>query len=615
MADKKIKIHLFSSADLAAFRDANTALVQMARSAGTTNKEMSAAALRAQGAFTKVGNEADKAAARAVRSAKEIEEAWKQAYKPIGDPQPLDSAANGFGRLGQVAKGVAKGIGGAFNSVFTMIAQGGVWGAMSLAVTKGWEIISKKIDEAREAVEKLKVERLAKEMKDVESSAAAVAASFDKGTAAIDKQLKKQNELLAVQKKLVDAAIELQKQQELTAASGNPDAQAIIERKFATRKAEADFIGDDEAVRNRYDAARGWVEADDKYLDDMSKWLADVDRRLESNRKKAAEIEERANKAAAHGSVNSAAEYLDPGSRYGEGRDYAKIKKQIEELSSARAKGEENVAKARARRKENIEKMDVAAKELKELEDINEARRIADERYAAERESAIDKAEDAEIEAAQREADARAAAELKAAEQRAAAEAKAAQEAAKERDRLDRELHAKRMDDLRAEIAAQKDAATQRQGVASYAQTEFDRAFAMYRDPTRAASEIAEERDRAADLKQLHRDASRYGGKWRIDELSQLMSAGDTQGVQSRLEDWRKSRSFTPEVEAMVRASAAEQTKTTAEDELRKLNDKTGELAQKLEQLAQSRDGKLDGIERNTSQLANKIDELLTVKG
>ena len=107
----------------------------------------------------------------------------------------------------------------------------------------------------------------------------------------------------------------------------------------------------------------------------------------------------------------------------------------------------------------------------------------------------------------------------------------------------------------------------------------------MYRDPTRAASEIAEERDRAADLKQLHRDASRYGGKWRIDELSALMSAGDSAGVQSRLEDWRKSRSFSPEVEAMVRASAAERTRTTVEDELRKIETNTSGLAQKLDEL------------------------------
>lgn len=208
-----------------------------------------------------------------------------------------------------------------------------------------------------------------------------------------------------------------------------------------------------------------------------------------------------------------------------------------------------------------------------------------------------------------------AAAAEKAAAEREKAEVAAMQAAAKERDRLDRELHQKRMADLNAEMEAQRDAASAMQSVASAAQSEFERAFAMYRDPSRAAAEIAEERDRASDLKQLHRDASRYGGKWRIDELSALMAAGDSQGVQSRLEDWRKSRSFTPEVEAMVRASAAEQTQTTAEDELRKLNDKTGELAQKLETLAQSRDSKLDGIERNTNQLANKLDELLTVKG
>ena len=171
------------------------------------------------------------------------------------------------------------------------------------------------------------------------------------------------------------------------------------------------------------------------------------------------------------------------------------------------------------------------------------------------------------------------------------------------------------MADIRAEIEEQKKAASPFQAAAASAATEFERAFAMYRDPSRAAAAIGEEKDRAEDLERLHRDASRYGGKWRIDELPQLMAAGDSQGVDSRLAEWRKSRSFSPEVEAMVRASAAEQTKTTAEDELRKLNEKTGELTQKLETLAQSRDGKLDGIERNTNQLANKLDELLTVKG
>lgn len=152
------------------------------------------------------------------------------------------------------------------------------------------------------------------------------------------------------------------------------------------------------------------------------------------------------------------------------------------------------------------------------------------------------------------------------------------------------ELHKQRMDDIRDEIDRAHNSATQKRSIAEAAQSEFDRAFAMYRDPTRAAEQIGEERAYAADLNRLHRDANRYGGKWRIDELSSLMSAGDTQGVASALEGWRKSSKFTPEVEAMVRASAAERTKTTAEDELRK-------------------------IESNTAGLAAKLDELISMKG
>jgi hypothetical protein len=166
-----------------------------------------------------------------------------------------------------------------------------------------------------------------------------------------------------------------------------------------------------------------------------------------------------------------------------------------------------------------------------------------------------------------------------------AAELKAAAEAAKERERLDREAHKKRMDDIRAEIAAATGKGNILKATAANAQNEFDRAFAMYRDPTHAASVINEEKDYRNDLNRLHRDASRYGGKWRIDELSRLMAAGDSQGVSDTLATWRKSKSFSPEIEAMVRASAAERTKTTAEEELRKIQNNTANLDKKLDEL------------------------------
>lgn len=151
---------------------------------------------------------------------------------------------------------------------------------------------------------------------------------------------------------------------------------------------------------------------------------------------------------------------------------------------------------------------------------------------------------------------------------------KQAEDAVKaERDRLRKDLDSN---------TSAKNAATQR---IAAAQSEFDRAFAAYRDPDKAASQIAEDRAYAADLKRLHKEANSYAGKWRIDELSRLMAAGDTQGVSDTLESWRRVKGFSPQIEAMVRASAAEQTKTTAEDELRKIETNTADLAAKLEEL------------------------------
>ena len=218
----------------------------------------------------------------------------------------------------------------------------------------------------------------------------------------------------------------------------------------------------------------------------------------------------------------------------------------------------------------------------KEAEKAEKARREAEEEQRIKESLAA-------AQKAQEEEAARKAAE-KAAEAAKQAEIKAAQEAARERERLDREAHQKRMDMLKEEIAASESRAGGWRNVAASAQSEFDRAFAMYRDPAQAASAIAEEQDYRNDLKQLHKDANRYGGKWRIDELSRLMAAGDSQGVSDTLEGWRRLKGFTPQVEAMVRASAAERTKTTAEDELRK-------------------------IEHNTASLAAKVEELLAMKG
>lgn len=237
---------------------------------------------------------------------------------------------------------------------------------------------------------------------------------------------------------------------------------------------------------------------------------------------------------------------------------------------------------AQKRLAENRRQQGLLDKENEAAEAMSEARKLKEENAA--KLVAAKKAE-AEKKAAEEAAEKQAKLDADNAKKVEAERVKAAEAEKKAREKAEAELHAQRIANIKSEIAAKETAANGLQSVAQQAQTEFDRAFAMYRSPEQAAAQIAEERDYAADYKQLQRDASRYGGKWRIDELSRLMAAGDTAGQAAKLEEWRKSSRFTPEVEAMVRAAAADKTRTTAEDELRQINANTKGLSQKLDDL------------------------------
>ena len=55
--------------------------------------------------------------------------------------------------------------------------------------------------------------------------------------------------------------------------------------------------------------------------------------------------------------------------------------------------------------------------------------------------------------------------------------------------------------------------------------------------------------------------------------------------MQSRLAEWRKSSKFTPEVEQMVKAAAADQNANAAERALQNIEKNTADLAKKLDAL------------------------------
>lgn len=136
-----------------------------------------------------------------------------------------------------------------------------------------------------------------------------------------------------------------------------------------------------------------------------------------------------------------------------------------------------------------------------------------------------------------------------------------------------------------ANIKKEADERTRLEKGLSSAKSRFEREFALYKSADKGASAIEAEKADEEARKKLQKDAARYGGKWRIDELSRLYAAGDEEGVKNRLAEWRKSSRFTPEVESMVRAAAAGENVKTMEDRVAEIAENTKGLAAKVEEL------------------------------
>lgn len=220
-------------------------------------------------------------------------------------------------------------------------------------------------------------------------------------------------------------------------------------------------------------------------------------------------------------------------------------------------KDEEIRTRARKRRRER-EQQDAAkvaereAKEQKRIEDsLAEGQKKKDER------------------------DAKAAAEKK-----AEADKKAAEKAAAERARLDAQEAARRERERQAELAArirdhQKLLAAERaeesksRSAVSAAESKLQQAWGWYRDKDSMAAQIAEEKADAQARKQFEKDFER---------------------LKDRRRDWRKAENLSVDDEAVRRVALAREEKEAAERHLAE-------------------------IERNTADLAAKLDELLQVKG
>lgn len=585
----KIDIKLATSADLQALQNANKELVNMIKMTERGNERICQSVMKSTRAYYSYGEAIEKVAYKAPLTAKQIEAAWRKAMPKGEIKEGIVQTTSSLRTLGDVAKGAAKGLGGTFNQLKEMLAQGGLWGAMAAVIGKAvselWDYFKKKAEQAAKRAERVfkeSIDSIRDGASEVEERFDAIGASIDRNISRFDRMAKSVNEL-------TKAEIELAKQMAIANGMDPTAANAAA----SDLSAQVDYQTEKERLEHIIELEQKRVDAGKEAEVETAKYIKEAtDKKIaaeaEYQKKRDEYVKKHAREiiivgSGVHGYMQTVrlserekvAERERAAADFEDSDEAAKLREKIRNTADV-LKGIKTDEKVLLSAEEAKSKIEEAERALLTLETKREAMELA---------------KDNEISAKKRtEEEKRIADEEKRIADVKAAELKAAAEAIKERERLDREAHKKRMDDIRAEISAATGKGNILKATAANAQNEFDRAFAMYRDPTHAASVINEEKDYQDDLKRLHRDASRYGGKWRIDELSRLMAAGDSQGVSDTLATWRKSKSFSPEIEAMVRASAAERTKTTAEDELRK-------------------------IENNTAGLARKLDELLTMKG
>ena len=516
--------------------------------------------------------------------AREIDIKLKTTYDGKGGEQAkkhLNGIADGFSKIGEALGGANSNLGRFMQNIL----KGGIWGAAAELVGYGIKKIHEWFtasERAEKEAAKVAKEAHAERMKCLDEYAAAIDKLAAKRTATINQNLKALNDELDATKELTKATLELEKAE--ARKRGDTGRMAELDREMEAVDMEAARI----KLQNEIAAAKQRQQIGEKDLSDALSGQSRANNAVQQAEKlladKMSAVVEQA-RSTARGWQQPVIMQSSAGAfmTYGGATESEKANAANKAVESFKKSQEyKDLAKQLEDAKKHAITFDEKVENAKNA--IKESAKA--EQNLLDRMTALNLKEEAKI----KNQEAQASEEKKTAEEKRisdvkAAELKASAEAVKERERLDREAHQKRMNDIRAEITAFAGRGNILKATAATAQNEFDRAFAIYRDPTQAAAVINEEKDYQVDLKRLHRDASRYGGQWRIDELSRLMAAGDSQGVTDTLSSWRKSKRFTPEIEAMVRASAAEKTKTTAEDELRKIESNTADLARKLEEL------------------------------
>ena len=571
---KEIKIHIAAEANLAAIRQVNTELAKMAMAVGRKNGDLRQATMLAAREYYNLGDASEKSATRAVLSAKQIEEAWRKAMT-----KPTEEASKGFGRLTEAARGAMKGIGGTFGQLGEMFLQGGIWGAMAAAATKAftliWDHFAKESERAAKRAERAFNESLSS----IKDGAAAIDKAFDSAMSGIDKAISRFDAMSNSVKELTKAEIELAKQHAIANGMDAASANAAA----ADLSAQVDFEAEERRLQNliameqkRVDAAK---DAEAKTAEEVKKATEQkAAAEAEYQKKREEYIKKNAREfittgTTVYGSVQTvklSEQEIEEERRkaafdFDESDEGAKLREKVRKAKDA-IDGIKTDEKALAAADEARAKIEQAQTSLDVLATKREARELAVQNEIADKIEADHKAQ---VEKDKAAADKRAEEEKKAAEKAAADRARLdAQEAARRERERQAELAA-RIRDHQKLLAAERAEESRTRSAVSAAESKLQRAWGWYRDKDSMAAQLAEEKADAQARKQYEKDFER---------------------LKSRRRDWRTAENLSVDDEAVRRVALAREEKEAAERHLAE-------------------------IEKNTANLAEKLDELLQVKG
>lgn len=551
----EIRIKLSATANMEALRTANRELAKFAADVGRKNGALRQATMLAVREYYNLGDAADKSAKRVILSAGQIEEAWRKAMA-----KPTEDAARGFGKLGEVANGVARGIGGAFGKVARMFLQGGIWGAAAAAVTKTFTWAWEKIQEGAERAAR-RTERLFKEsLSTIKDGAADIERAFDRSMSVIDKSISRFDAMTNSVRELTKAEIELARQTAIANGMSKADADAAA----SDLNAQLDY----EMERKRLENI---MAMEQKRVDDAERAEAETAEAVKkaTAEKAAAEAEyqkKRDEYVARHAQTERAGMMMqssagaiwmpgvtaeearksreDAALDFEESEEGKKAAERVKQLKDALAgiKTDEKALAAADEARATIERtrdaidaleMRRAAREMEVQNEIAaKVEKDAEAKAEAERQEAEAERQEAEKAAADeiRLAEKAAAYEIRLAERTAAEQARFDAERYRERERMERELAQKRIADLRDELAVRQKEESEAASRQSAAHGSLSTAWGWYRDQTRMQAVIDEQKAQAAAEVRWQKDFERlktWRRDWRTAEFGSLSAADE----------------------------------------------------------------------------------------